>query len=220
LRGSSSRDIPASKWETGAKGRPITSRARYGDYGGNMDGMSVGPSVWGVGFALLLAACGGDETLQELEPLGSAEQHWGVTSCSTASANEVDTESLNSLASAGYDNCYRSYVLDLQNTDASSSHFIFWKGAQPMTQSACEGIWLGVIRYERMGEAWSYLDTQKVFGRWFSSSCELPTVAWGSSELVQGRTYRFAVTARQFPNGTNTHPVQFSSFEGTAGSEG
>jgi hypothetical protein len=183
-------------------------------------GLRVCVSVIGV---LLVGCSGGELGPEPSEGFGSTAQEWGVVSCAMVEPDVVVTEDLHAYTPAGYNTCYKSFVVDLHDWDEESEDFMYvdWADTPPTTRSACERAWLGGIVYELVGDEWVQLGpTQHAYGEWQSSGiCWTPRISWTTNDwentlFVEGGSYRFAATARPFYGAASTRALSFSNFDG------
>lgn len=206
--------------------------------------------LW-AGLALLgllgLVACGGeapdldssDEAdgvpSDELE-LGTVEQAWSPVSCGRESttANATFTGHIDPahVSPQSYNNCTKSFVVDLFNLDANYSgpgagggeaaHLqVSWADTGASTQAACENTEGGAIFYKRVNNSWVDQTGQLYStGQWIQtgpplniSFCALPGAQFFGVQA--GASYRIAATMRQISGTNPTRRVSFETVEPT-----
>jgi hypothetical protein len=185
---------------------------------------------WYLGIATALASVGlagcGPQGVGENGASGSTEQAWSSASCGAVVAAASRTGQIDPALTSPqtYNQCTKSYVVDLNNLSADyagngagggppATIYASWGDTLPTTQAACEDLEGGAIFYKKVGSSWVDQTGQLYStGTWipagfFAAHCEPPGASF--SGLVAGTSYRIAGTMRQ-QSGTNpTRKVSF-----------
>jgi hypothetical protein len=167
--------------------------------------------------ALALNAC--TVATEQDENLDTVQQLFGSSSCGTVAANATFTDSLNHQSPSSYNNCYKGYVVDVDDlnvfyTGQGSEPWlngritISWAGTVPTTQSACESAWGSAVFYKWVSGQWvDQTGVLNAYGTWdplFGGSCVPPSLSTSEYFLLQaGESYRAAGTMRTSYGGSN-----------------
>jgi hypothetical protein len=189
-------------------------------------------------FSLALIGCG-EEPDTGLETEVSA---FSEPNCMQANADHTDTGGVDPAWASPrtYDNprCNKSVIVDIPSysstywgapaggppPDADGRTQVDWNDTTATTQSACQQLWLGSIlyRWSATNQVWEQRIRRDAFGQWVQSPftgaffCQGPSLAFHSTfapELIVGRAYRLAITARtQNASAAPTRSVRVQSF--------
>jgi len=175
------------------------------------------------------------------EPVRAVEEAFGSSSCGTTTADVTFSGVITSSSSMGfgggtngvftspssYDNCFRSYVVDINHLQGSAGNGsgggsatvsaikVQWAAEIPTTKAACEKAWGGAIFYKKVGASWVDQTGQiDVYGTWASPSggCLPPSISSPPAlTLTPGDSYRVAATMRPSYADSHLRAIAFST---------
>lgn len=159
-----------------------------------------------------------------VEDIGSIEAAWAVGACSTVTANATFNNKIDPahVSPTTYNNCVKSYVVDVTNLSAAytgpgagggqdANISASWGDTIPNNQAACEDLEGGAIFYKRINNQW-VAQTGQVYstGQWVSGPLLSFCVPPGASffDIEAGASYRVAATMRQLSGSNPTRKVR------------
>lgn len=179
-----------------------------------------------VASAAVLSGCGATDGG---ENLGSMDQAFGSAACAAVSPNATFASKIDpaTVSPTSYNNCFRSYVVDITALDAAYTGAgsgggadarinVGWEGAAPTNQADCEKTLTGVIYYKKVGSSWiDQTGEIDAAGVWFGGAlavCNVPIVS-SPITLQAGAGYRIAATVRADLNSTVTHAMNIQTLK-------
>lgn len=205
------------------------------------EGILVGGVVWSV---LGVTACSSSDGAGDLAPeadVDGIEQLLGSASCAAATANLALSGAIDPEESspAQYDNCFRSYVVDVfdylpsyteplpPGVDGSLPQIqVVWASAPPTTKTACENAWGAAILYKWVGpwigghweDITGVVEQYGLWDDWGSGFCFVPLLVlpgW-TPPLEPWASYRIAATMRTRYGGSTLRQIEFKSYKAQA----
>jgi hypothetical protein len=172
-----------------------------------------------LGFGVACSDAGNEGGVEpEGMQLGVAQQAFSEVSCGRDSVTphlSVNGSLGDGIISpASYNKCTKSYIVDLNDLDASeagtgTSHDAGFRvtdvGPRPVGADACNAIEAGIIVYERVDGRWEALERNQAPGFFVAGPPDLCFSARASFFGVEaGKTYRIAATVRDIDNNTRS----------------
>jgi hypothetical protein len=185
----------------------------------------------GLMFSLLMIGCGEAPDVDgDVATIAGAISE---PSCKEADADHTDAGGVVPayISPTTYDNpdCNKAVIVDIPSYsslywgsgDIDGQTAIWWNGSVPGTQSACENLWLAayLYRWSSTNQVWNEPLVREDRGHWIPLAggffCSPPFVAFHSTQspdLIVGRAYRLAITARtQATSAAPTRSVRVES---------
>lgn len=169
---------------------------------------SMGWGLFVLGAALGLSASGcyapADSSFDEDENVGSIEQNFTASQCSTAVALATSSQRFSYRSSTNYGTACNA--LDVQNMHVfNKSNVVAYTGTLPTTESSCKATYLRAVLYTNTAGtqttgAWVVEKDVSSVGVWSGSSCSVKSINFG--RLKPLFSYRIAATARTDLGGT------------------
>lgn len=156
------------------------------------------------------------------EDIDEVAQAFGVSSCSTATADQVFTGFIPSFVTPQtYNTCFRGYVVDVLGTRERATVAISWRDAVPTTQAACEKTWGAFIFYRKVGDTWvDQTGVAEGYGIWVNAArpfCSPPRFELG---VEANQNYRVAATMRPRYGSSELRAIGYDWAGGSGGGGG
>ena len=181
-----------------------------------------------VGCAVFATGCGTNES----EDIGSSQAALSESSCASVTADQTFSGKIDPafVTPRSYSTCYKGYVIDISNLDpayagsgetADAKISVSWADTAITSQTVCEVSQVAALFYEwdvgggnsvataagstvvgGPGAGWAFLEREAEYGVWnpvLGGGCSLGV---SLADLVAGKTYRVAATARTPSNDT------------------
>jgi hypothetical protein len=162
---------------------------------------------------LALNGCAAPAPPEGTEKVETTAQAFGDPTCPDDINHYMNAYGTIDVSAAQQDNpdCYKSYVIYLQNTSYGVD--ITWNDVWPDTESACTAAFMASDVYAYTGSQWEVVAQQEVKGTWVSGACRAPEIHWNEPPLYPNFDYIFSVTCRAY-DGTPapTRAFQFVAY--------
>jgi hypothetical protein len=185
----------------------------------------TGVVVFGI-VGLAHAGCVGEELPEDMmdgdalvEDVMETAQAIGPE-CAAALPTQTFSGGIDAVSPQTYntEHCYKAVVYDVTNYSASftgpgslsgGTRVSWGDNSTAATQAECEKRWVRADLFVSVAGQWVYLDRKEANGKWFQlfdedASCWDPGLVF--TDLIPGKTYRVAATART--NNTSSAPTR------------